>query len=324
MWRSLSKSLRTFTARFIHYAELSDQEVMVSHRLIYLPPTRQGVLLGSVLFLMLLGSMNYSNSLGFMFTFLITATAAVSILHSYQNISKLYLRSQHARPVFAGEMAEFPLIIENRSDNERYAICVSHALSETVCLNLASREPHKVMLQIPASKRGQITAGECQIRSRFPIGLVLTRVYVKNPASCIIYPTPSGHRPLPSPQSSSGGEQVVEGDGVDDFRGFRDYQPTDSARHIYWKAAAHSDKKLVKQFSGQGPAQLILDEELLADLPLETRLSQLCQWVIEAEAAGFQYGLRLSGNRDTPVDRGPQHEHECLTALALYDSKDQP
>jgi len=52
-------------------------------------------------------------------------------------------------------------------------------------------------------------------------------------------------------------------------------------------------------------------------LDVETRLSQLCRWVLDAEQAGQRYGLRLPGTTLTP-DHGPAHQQACLAALAAF------
>jgi len=49
----------------------------------------------------------------------------------------------------------------------------------------------------------------------------------------------------------------------------------------------------------------------------ETRLSQLCLWVLESEAAQRVYGLRIPGKEIAPA-RGAAHRFACLRALAVY------
>ena len=75
---------------------------------------------------------------------------------------------------------------------------------------------------------------------------------------------------------------------------------------------------LVKRFSGSGSQQLRLhwdDTRQLGDI--ESRLSQICRWVLEAERYGLRYSLTLPG-MELPLDGGPEHRHRCLEALALY------
>ncbi|HEY0341668.1 MAG TPA: hypothetical protein VGC34_12735, partial [Steroidobacteraceae bacterium] len=55
----------------------------------------------------------------------------------------------------------------------------------------------------------------------------------------------------------------------------------------------------------------------LANLDVEARLEQLTRWVVDAEDAGDRYGLELPGVHLAP-DRGADHRHRCLAALAVY------
>jgi uncharacterized protein (DUF58 family) len=138
--------------------------------------------------------------------------------------------------------------------------------------------------------------------------------------SCLVYPKPeSGNVPLPPAQAASG-EGSASGAGEDDFAGLRTYHPGDSPRRIAWKAAARSDTFLTKQFSGSAAAQLWLDFDDIADaLGLEAKLSRLARWVIESEAAGFRFGLRMPQLELEPA-AGSAHRDRCLQALALYQA----
>ena len=70
-------------------------------------------------------------------------------------------------------------------------------------------------------------------------------------------------------------------------------------------------------FAGGGSSHVWLDWDATVGADPEARLSRLCRWVIDAEAAGARYGLRLPGNQIAPGN-GPTHYHRCLSALALY------
>jgi uncharacterized protein (DUF58 family) len=110
--------------------------------------------------------------------------------------------------------------------------------------------------------------------------------------------------------------------GHEDFAGFRERQPVDSFRHVAWKAAARNgvDKPLlVKLFRGGAGKQLWLDWRETEGNP-EERLSILTGWVMTAETAGLNYGLRLP-DREIPLGHGPAHRHHCLRVLALYPEK---
>jgi uncharacterized protein (DUF58 family) len=58
----------------------------------------------------------------------------------------------------------------------------------------------------------------------------------------------------------------------------------------------------------------------LGNLDTEARLEQLTRWVVDAEETGDRYGLELPGVHIAP-NRGAQHRHECLAALAVHGLK---
>jgi hypothetical protein len=60
-----------------------------------------------------------------------------------------------------------------------------------------------------------------------------------------------------------------------------------------------------------------LDFTQLQALPLEQRLSQLTQWVLDCERLGETYSLRLP-QQTLPPGHGIAHQRACLEALGLY------
>ena len=64
-------------------------------------------------------------------------------------------------------------------------------------------------------------------------------------------------------------------------------------------------------------SELWLDWQDAHGADLESRLSILTQWVIQAERFGQSYGLRLPGVSIPPA-RGEAHRSRCLEALALF------
>jgi uncharacterized protein (DUF58 family) len=86
---------------------------------------------------------------------------------------------------------------------------------------------------------------------------------------------------------------------------------------VDWKAYAREAPLLVKEYSDASAELREFDFTSLAHLDVEARLSQLARWVVDTEAHGERYGLALPGIR-LPPDRGPEHRHRCLAALAMF------
>src|SRR5580765_4685053 len=81
--------------------------ITLGHRRVYIMPTRVGMMFAATLLIMLVGSINYVLSLGFMLTFLLAGMAIAGMVHTVRNLSRLVIVPGRAEPVFAGESAQF-------------------------------------------------------------------------------------------------------------------------------------------------------------------------------------------------------------------------
>jgi uncharacterized protein (DUF58 family) len=285
---------------------------------VYILPTRPGLAFAVALGVMLIGSINYTLSLGYILTFLLASMGLVAILHTFRNLAHLYITPGRAEPVFAGEIVWFELFVENRSTYERCSIVFRHEGKATQC-DVTSARDTTVSIAVAAPRRGWLSPRRITIETRFPVGLLRAWSYIQPDMHCLVYPKPDeGQLPLPEPSGGAGEKRVSSG-GSDDFAGLRAYQPSDSPRHIHWKAAARGQGLQTKVFSGRAAAELWLDwDELPAGLDLESRLSSLTRWVLSADQEGRRYGLRLPGVERQP-DAGVAHRLACLRELALYE-----
>ena len=66
-----------------------DPPVVLVQRRIFILPTRQGYLFAFILLLLLVASINYQLSLGFLLTFLLASMAGTAMLHTFRNLSRL-------------------------------------------------------------------------------------------------------------------------------------------------------------------------------------------------------------------------------------------
>lgn len=294
--------------------------VVLVHRRVYIVPARLGWLFSLTLVILLVGSINYALSLGFVLTFLLGGMALAGMVHTARNLARMAVSVGRAVPVFAGETAQFRLYLESRGAFDRPAILARHVKSGSqLVLDVPAGGIAEVVLGVPAGQRGWLPLGRVMLETRFPLGIFRAWSYVEPDARCLVYPRPE-RSPLPaaSADSASGGVRSPV-PGNDDYAGLRAYQLSDSPRHVAWKAVARSEHMLTKQFSGEAAAELWLDWRLLpAALGREARLSRLAGWVLAADRAGTNYGLRLPGVELGP-GRGDRHRAACLQALALFE-----
>lgn len=294
--------------------------IFLSQRRVYILPTRHGVTFAGALVLMLIGSINYNLSLGYVLTFLLAGMAIVSILHTFRNLAHLTIVAGKAEPVFVGDEARFTLHAENGRIESRQALGFSCG-GEAVTVSIPGSGSATVALPLPATKRGWLGLPRVTIETRFPLGMFRAWSYVQPAMRTLAYPKPDDS-PLPATRPNpDSGDAVSVGIGSDDFSGLRDYQQGDSPRHIAWKAVARGDVLVTKLFSGRAGRELLFDwNDLPADLGDEARLSRLARWVLLAHQGGLGFGLRIPG-ATVPIGGGREQLQRCLQALALHGTE---
>lgn len=283
------------------------------HR-IYILPTGYGLFFGVLVFVMLLGSLNYNNNLALMLTFLLGGMLLIAPVHTYRNLAGIRAVSCHARPVFAGQTARFGLLLANPGDRPRTAIRALNGRTEDR-VNLAPEGEARLNLGQSAERRGRLGAGRIRLFTEFPLGLFHAWTWLDEPGATIVYPRPARSGP-PLPHSGGGERRGRYREEDDEFAGMRDYQAGDPARLIAWKALARTDTLKSKVYYSPTGSMLWLDYSATSG-DVESRLSQLARWVLDAEAAGVRYGLRLPGTTIAP-GQPDSHRDQCLRALALF------
>lgn len=291
--------------------------VTLTQRRIYVLPTRPGLIFALMLWVMLLGAINYANSMGFVLTFLLGSLAVVSILHTWRNLARLTVSVGQRTPVFVGQEARFEICLNNAGDIPRYAISLS---AGTGTGDYTDVPPHQVAcltFTLPAQQRGWLQAPSFKLFSTFPLGLLRAWAHLDLDMRCLVYPRPAPEAlPLPVARAEAGPGRS-HGEGHEDFSGLRTYRIGDSLRHVAWKAVAREQGMLAKQFSGEAQQDVWLDWDALAGLDAEARLSRITRWVLDADAAGRRYGLRLP-DRTLAPGLGEEYRRQCLEALALF------
>ena len=306
-------------------AQPFDNATKLSRRHIYILPTRYGWLYAVLLIALLIGSINYSLSLGFAMTFLLAGFGAISMLHTWRNLANLKVTMPRNSPVFAGEDAVFELVVTDESNRARYTISAQFAnensgfqtMSEASCSDIQALNSGVFKLRLASKKRGWLKAPRIAFTTEFPVSFFHVWAYAEVDSQCLIYPKPSLHsqtNPSSNAQGNSGYQPTPQVD--DDFVGHRNYQFGDSPKRVDWKASSREQGLLTKLFQGEATSTLWLDFTATTGENVELRISQLTRWVLDAESEKLKYGLRLPQLSINP-SYGDAHYHQCLAALAL-------
>ena len=315
---SVQDALRS---RFINWVTrhhgVATHEIILHKQRIYILPTPWGYTYALTVLLMLLGAMNYNNSMAFAFTFLLVGVGLNAMWYTHRNLLNLITRRGNASPVFAGECGEFKLELADSSKVARHALVVQWQGYDPDVVDIKAGETGSAILKVPAPHRGILKPGRFKIHSTFPLGLFAAWSWLEFDMAAIVYPKPAmGHGEPPAGMGESRWADLRE-NSCDDFYGLRDYHVGDPLKRVAWKAWAATGNLMTKQFSGASNQDVILDWESLTEMEDEFRLSVLCGWVLELQRRRVRYGLRLPHKTIYPAS-GESHGRHCLEALALY------
>lgn len=287
-------------------------------RRIYLLPTSQGIIMALLLMVMLIGAINYNNSLGYLLTFILASMSLVSALHAFRNMLQLTVDTGIADPVFCDNNAQIPVIIGNHSKTQRYALNLFFKnREEQQCFDVEPNCSVHAMVPLLTYKRGRNRIPPLVLETRFPMGVFRAWTVLHFNSHYLVYPKPAGKNLDQYSVYNSGTNKHNANTSAEDFSGLRKYQAGDSLKHIHWKSVARNQELQTKRFSGGNDQECMLDWDNLHLGDTENKLSQLCKWVLQAQQQGVRYGLRLPDTELAPADNRAHHQ-QCLEALALY------
>jgi uncharacterized protein (DUF58 family) len=314
----MSAALNARTAEWMRRRQGVDHlPVTLERRRLYILPTRGGLAFTALLFLMLLAGLNYANSLALFLTFLLTGFALVVMQQCHRNLLGTEAVAAIAPAVFARSTGALQLTLANRGAMPRMRLEAALAKGTLLGADLPPHFEQRLELPVPAPARGVVRIRRVRLSTAHPFGLFRAWTWVHTEVAMLVYPHPHGRLPMPADSARTAGARSHSGAGADEWFGLRPFRDGDSPRQVDWKAYAREAPLLVKEYV-QGASELrMFDFAQLAHLDEEARLSQLARWVVDAEAHGERYGLALPGVQLAP-DRGPEHRHRCLAALALF------
>jgi uncharacterized protein (DUF58 family) len=286
-------------------------------------PNHNTLGLAAVLLAMAYAGASQNNGAAYLLCFVLASVTAVSTLHAWRNVRGAMLSVDPIPPAFDGEALRITVAASSALRRDHFSVVVgkSSFTPGTKFDVVRAGETERGSIIAPTAGRGRFTELKIPIESVFPLGFFTARKVVAVHQLYFVYPAPHGALPLPSSAAPAGqpkGGLRIEGD---DFSGVRPWLPGESQRHIDWKAASRGQPLLTKQWAGESDEILRFDWDALAPLETEARLSQFTRWIIQAEKAGAQYGLRLP-NQTIPFSRGDRQLHLCLRALACFGHPD--
>lgn len=286
-------------------------------RRIYILPTRQGLVFCLLLLGMLLGSMNYGLSMGFLFTFLLAGMVLSTLFATWRILLGLTVVSVDAESAFAGESVRFGLLLRSEGKEVPQGIFLESEGVQALVENTHAGVG-RANLSLPAPQRGRRLLGPCRLYTEAPLGLFRAWTLFTPATVALVWPRPAPWT-LALPTGSAPGDDAATGSqrGTDDFDGLATYRPGESPSRLVWKSLGRLPEPMVKTFISPQSDVIWLDGSRLSGLDEEHRLSQLARWVLDADHLSLSYGMELPPLRIPPAS-GPQQRQRCLNALALH------
>ena len=311
----------------------------LTHRNVYILPTRTGWFFALLLLVLLVLSINYQLNLGYLLTFLLAGSAMMAMHVTHNNLRGLQLT---ARPpeglLHQGQSARLGLLLQGGA-RDRWGLALRPAGTQATppapqkkARRKASSPPYpwayadcarnsetSLTLSWTPPRRGLLAWPLLTVESYYPLGVWTAWSRWQPQIELLVLPAAEHPAPpLPPARPTPGnGPALARGGGETD--GVRAYRTGDSLRHVLWKKFARSDELISRDTAQpQARAELWLDFATLpVQLDIEARLSRLCTWVLAADRTGMPYGLQLGGQQVRPAT-GAAHRAACLRLLALH------
>jgi uncharacterized protein (DUF58 family) len=306
--------------------------VTLTHRNLYILPTRAGWAFIVVVLVLLLASINEQLNLGYALTFLLGGSALVGLHQTHANLHGLQWQWHPPTRVHAGAALSLQLQVHNpHRRRHRFGLTARWDDQHAVALEVPAGATLRCELDIPTTARGPLHIERLTLETRYPLGLFRAWGYWRPASTVLVWPALDPHAPplpghtgdgdLPdSPTASLGRQGQLDG--------LRSYQRGDPMKWVAWKKSTHTLAAgaglVAREPTRHHSPDVWLDLEHspgLGSLPMEARLSRLATWLLQAEAdhgeGGAEYGLILGAHRIAPA-HGPAHLRHCLDALACW------
>jgi uncharacterized protein (DUF58 family) len=289
--------------------------IRLDRRRIYVLPTGFGVAFALLLFVMLLGALNYGNNPALLLTCLFGAAGGASLFAGFRVMNGLALARVGADECHAGSALALHLrFTPSTRVRPSLRLRAGDGDGETAFALPAGVEGG-MTASLATTSRGWLRAGRLRLSTDYPLGLFHVWSWLNPDAEFLVYPAIENPAP-PLPGGEVRGDFASRAGAGEDHAGLRDYRVTDPPRLLAWKASARHAALLVRDAEQRSDDALVLDYATLHGLDHEARIRRLTAWVLAADAAQRDYILSIPGGTLGP-GAGAVQRHACLRALAL-------
>jgi uncharacterized protein (DUF58 family) len=245
--------------------------------------TRTGAIYIGGVMVVALAALNTGNNLLFMVLACLLAGILISGVASQTVLSGVDLHLELPEHIFAGQpvlalaelrnhkfwLPSFSLSIvgdqpatrkQSRAKKEKSSAAPAAILTQPVFFPYVPRaESVEQSVELSFPRRGVYKQEALGLRTGFPFGFLRKTRRVSSDLEIIVYPSvkPTGEFYELLPLVSGELESFLRGRG-NDLYAIRDYHPTDSARHVDWKATAKTGALQVREFAREDERRLLI------------------------------------------------------------------
>ncbi|WP_449369464.1 DUF58 domain-containing protein [Thiomonas sp.] len=312
----------------------------LTHRNVYILPTRTGWFFALLLLVLLVLSINYQLNLGYLLTFLLAGSAMMAMHVTHHNLRGLQLTARMPEGLLhQGRSARLGLLLQGGA-RDRWGLALRPAGSPPLPPSAPQKKARRKAPNPPypwtytdcardsetplalgwtPPRRGLLPWPVLTVESRYPLGVWIAWSRWQPQGELLVLPAVEHPAPPLPPARPMPGNGPALARGGGETEGVRAWRSGDSMRQVLWKKFARSDELVSRDTAQpQARAELWLDFAALpTSLDTESRLSRLCAWVLAADREGVPYGLQL-GTRQIPPATGAAHRAACLRLLALH------
>ena len=326
---SWSDRIRAHWRESFGYKAISDTEIELVQRRIYVLPSMRGWSVIGIAILLLLVGINYQLSLAYVVAFLLGGLMQVALHATYRNLRGLKIRVGKSPRCIAGETLQFPLtvfspermregvLIERGIKKRKERVKVAHLTQRPKRLRIAADAQYAHTIELPAAQRGVVSLGRLLIESRAPYGLIRAWSYAHFEWVGLIEPIPEEPAPTLPYATGSNAQPHARADVAHDPDMLREYAHGDSLKRVAWKQVAKSGEWYTRtgETGQRGEVELSWQDTLLTDT--EARLSRIAAWIDRARNENAAFSLTLPNGHLPLADSAPHHD-EALSMLATF------
>ena len=290
--------------------------------------TREGwIYLGAIL-VVVFAAINTNNNLLYMVLSALLSVLLLSGFLSGVNFRGIQLELRVPQHCFAGENLPVSIQLHNlKSMFPSFSLTVDN-IRETgimfssfyvACVPNRSEEIH--LAQVTFHSRGRYRFQRVRVQSRYPFGFFVKAREYPVQGECICYPELIPYEQLDlAAYDIYGSSQRFERGLGNDLYMIRNYQPSDSARHVHWKASAKTAALKTREFAAEESRRVTIYFDrfgLIGDTGrFERFVSYAASLFVHLVRSGMDIAL-VTDEWTSGYDKSESHIEAVLEYLAL-------